>query len=86
MRSDGDKIFSNWLIKLGDGRLKNIDDAIEIPSELVIKDSLIDFIYGKNISVKEVKSLYNCAVLCPKNDTTMEMNEEIINRLEGESS
>jgi hypothetical protein len=55
LRSNGDKVFSNWLIKLGNGRLKNVNEAIEIPSELVTKDSLIDFIYGKNISVKEVK-------------------------------
>ncbi len=54
MCSDGDKVFSNWLIKLGDVRLKNVDEDIEIPSELVIKDSLIDFICGKIISVKEV--------------------------------
>jgi hypothetical protein len=85
MRSDRDKVFSNWLIKLGDGKLKNVDDTIEIPSELVIKDSLIDFIYGKSISVDDVKSLSNCAILCPKNDASMEINEEIINRLEGES-
>ncbi len=56
LRSNGDKVFSNWLIKLGNGRLKNVNEAIEIPSELVTQDSLIDFIYGKNISVKEVKS------------------------------
>ncbi len=81
MRSDGDKVFSNWLNKLGDGRLKNVDEVIEITPELVIKDSLIDFIYGKNISVKEVKSLSNYAILCPKNDAKMETNEEITNRL-----
>jgi hypothetical protein len=85
MRSDSDKVFSNWLIKLGDGRLKNINEAIQIPSELVIEDSLIDFIYGKNISIKDVRSLSNSAILCPKNDATSEMNDEIIKRLEGES-
>jgi hypothetical protein len=85
MRSDGDKIFSNWLIKLGDGKLRNEEEAVEIPSELVIKDSLINFIYGKNISIRDVVSLSNRAILCPKNDTTSEMNNEIINRLEGES-
>jgi hypothetical protein len=83
--SAGNQGFSDWLIKLGDGKLKNVDEVIEIPSKFVTENSLIDFVYGKNITVKDVVSLSDRAILCPKNDATLAMNEEIINRLEGES-
>jgi hypothetical protein len=81
----GNKDFSDWLIRLGDGRLKSIDEVIEIPSKFVIEDSLIDFVYGKNFTVEDVTLLTDRAISCPKNDAAMEMNEQIINRLEGES-
>jgi hypothetical protein len=83
--SDGNKEFSEWLIKLGDGNLESIDNEIEIPSEFIIESSLIDFIYGKTISIKDVEAMSDRAILCPKNDATLEINNEIIERLEGVS-
>jgi hypothetical protein len=35
--------------------------------------------------MKDIRSLSNSAILCPKNDATSEMNVEIIKRLEGDS-
>jgi hypothetical protein len=51
----------------------------------MIEDSLVDFVYGKNFTFKNVISLSDREILCPKNDTTMEVNEEVINRPERES-
>jgi hypothetical protein len=57
----GNKDFSDWLIRL-DWKLKNIDAAIEIPSKFVIEDSLIDFVFGKNFTLEDVKSLSDRAI------------------------
>jgi ATP-dependent DNA helicase PIF1 len=81
----GNKDFLDWLIRLRDGRLNNEGETVVIPSKFVIENSLIDFIYGKHFTFKDVISLSDRAILCPKNDSTMKMNDEIINRLEGES-
>jgi hypothetical protein len=59
------KEFSEWLMKLGDGNLESIDNAIEIPSEFIIESSLIDFIYVKIISVTDVESMFDRGILCP---------------------
>jgi hypothetical protein len=59
------KEFSEWLMKLGDGNLESIDNAIEIPSKFTIESSLIDFIYVKVISVKDVESMFDRGILCP---------------------
>jgi hypothetical protein len=81
----GNRDFSDWLIRLGDEKLKNFDEPIEIPSKFMIEDSLVDFVYGKNFTFKEVISLSDREILCLKSDTTVEVNEEIINRLEEKS-
>jgi len=86
--SDGSKEFNEWLIKLGDGKLphhKIVDGAIEIPPEFIIEDSVIDFIYGQQFSAQDVECLSDRAILCPKNDSTSEINDEIVERLEGVS-
>jgi hypothetical protein len=73
--------------KLGDGKLphhKKIEEAIEIPSDFIIKNSIVDFVFGKRISSKDIESFSDRAILCPKNDATNEINDQIVERLEGQ--
>src|SRR5208282_5791702 len=81
MRTSGlNKEFNEWLIKLGDGKLphhKKIEGAIEIPSDFIIKNSIVDFVFGKRISLKDIESFSDRAILCPKNDATNEINDQI---------
>ncbi len=85
---DGNKEFNEWLIKLGDGTLphhKIIDGAIEIPPEFIVEGQVIDYIYGHQFSAKDVESLSDRAILCPKNNATYEINDKIVGRLVGVS-
>lgn len=78
--------FSKWLLQLGDGLLQNDSglsrDVIEIPTSCVVKGSIVDEIFG----CKECSSedLADKAILCPKNDEALKLNEEILSRFPGQ--
>jgi hypothetical protein len=76
MRTGKDeKEFAQWLLSLGDGLLKSDydDDTIEIPSECLSNGNLIQEIYDQ-----DGFELKDKCILCPKNEDTLELNEEIL--------
>jgi ATP-dependent DNA helicase PIF1 len=97
MRTDPDETaFANWLLKLGNGTLKNNcgldDDIIEISPECVVNTEpsvssitqLIDEVFGKNLADLSPEDLSKRAILCPKNEESLLINEDMINRIPGE--
>ena len=84
MRARNDqKEFAEWLLKLGNGTLKSscsnvVPGTIDIPERCVVQGNIIDTIY-QDLS----KDVSKCAILTPKNDTTLELNNEILERLPG---
>ena len=52
MRTEpGEKEFSQWLIKLGNGELPtNENDEIELPTACISGGNLADEVFGKHIS------------------------------------
>jgi len=78
--------FSNWLLKLGDGTLHNENgfdqDIIEVPQEHNCED-VVTAVFGDSISINEVESFSNKAILCPKNTEVDELNDRIMNILDG---
>ena len=90
MRAQRDqKEFSEWLLSLGEGRLpilKEIsDNAIALPQQCVLDDNIIDNVYGKIIAPEHLESIQNKAILCPKNEEALQLNEEVLTRLAGET-
>ena len=72
--------FSKWLLKLGNGILQSssvISDMIDIPDECLASDLIEelfpDFTTDRKMSV----------ILTPKNDSSLKMNDKILERLPG---
>ena len=90
MRTEGQSVdHDNWLIKLGNGELSNddeLDDSIiEVPSEFIEHGDIIDAIFGESITVDDVSSYSDRAILTPKNDDVHELNAKVLARLDGET-
>nr|KAF6387657.1 hypothetical protein mMyoMyo1_008120 [Myotis myotis] len=87
MRSE-DFAYSEWLLKLGDGKLDSSfhlrTDIIEIPHEMICSGSIIKATFGNSISIDNIKKISKHAILCPKNEHVQNLNEEILDILDGE--
>ena len=79
--TDNDDSFAQWLLDVGDGILSP-NDKIVIPPEH-LSDNLVDDIYGKHISLTE--DLSNRCILTPRNDYSLQINEDVLNRLDGDT-
>lgn len=79
--------YSDFLIKVGNGELLNSDglpeDIIEIPQDLLCSDDLVKQIFGDKLTVADVALFAQKAILSPKNDSVDEINERILDILEG---
>ena len=74
-----------WLLDVGDGKL-NKNYEVGIPQDLDCEtDNVEDLIYPPGFDFFDTDTLAQRAILCPKNNTSLEMNERILNRLPGES-
>ncbi|KMQ95402.1 atp-dependent dna helicase pif1-like protein [Lasius niger] len=88
MRTGDEKEFANWLMQLGDGKLCNTDglhlDTIQIPEDFISKESIINEIFGDRITKEQIRENSDRAILCPKNEDTFKINDEILRLMEGE--
>uniref|UniRef100_A0A0D2ZZL7 ATP-dependent DNA helicase n=1 Tax=Brassica oleracea var. oleracea TaxID=109376 RepID=A0A0D2ZZL7_BRAOL len=90
------KEFSEWILKVGDGKLAEPNDGaaeIEIPSEFLITDSndpieaISRAVYGDHNSLqenKEAKFFQERAILCPTNEDVNVINDYMLDKLHGE--
>ncbi|XP_056848336.1 uncharacterized protein LOC130511115 [Raphanus sativus] len=88
--------FSDWILKIGDGKLSEPNDGeaeIDIPSEFLISDSkdpieaISTAVYGDTASLhekKEAKFFQERAILCPTNEDVNIINDYMLDRLDGE--
>ena len=78
-----EKEFAQWLLELGNGTLKSsyVDelDMIDVPEECSTKD-IVKSIFP-DFSTDRTSSV----ILTPKNDTSLKLNEEILDKLDGVS-
>ena len=76
------------MLKLGDGLLhteKELgEDMIEIPSDLICTGSIVTEIFGSTITADLAKSISGRAILCLKNEDDARLNDEVLDRLEGD--
>ncbi|GBM13249.1 hypothetical protein AVEN_126823-1 [Araneus ventricosus] len=55
------------------------EDIVEIPEECVVRDSIVDEIFGS--SVTDMENLSEKAILCPKNEDSLKINEQVLKKL-----
>ncbi|XP_035713810.1 uncharacterized protein LOC118438127 [Folsomia candida] len=83
-----DKEYSDWLIKLGNGELTNIDglhdSLIEIPEAMLASENIIKDIFGDSLTLENVEQFSKMAILCPTNAEVDKINEQVLNILQGE--
>ncbi|XP_026459792.1 uncharacterized protein LOC113360500 [Papaver somniferum] len=93
MRSRLDPIFSEFLIRIGDGTEPYVvDNMVKLPDDIVMKwegeksvEKLIDEVFpelGKNASDKSYMS--QRALITPKNDIVEKLNQKVINIFPGD--
>lgn len=86
MRSAGQEEHNTWLLNVGEGTLPSIPglpiDSIEIP-EHMIEENIIEAIYSEALASMQVEELANRVILAPTNKKTLEINTNIISRIEG---
>ncbi|CAF2984367.1 unnamed protein product [Rotaria socialis] len=76
--------FLEWLIKLGNGELPaNENDEIDLPTGCISDGNLADEIFGKHISLEDIPNLCDRVILCPKNEHSLIVNEQVLQRLPG---
>ncbi len=80
--TDNDTNFAQWLLDVGDAKLST-NNRIVIPFEL-LSDNLIDNIYGKYLTAN-YNIFNNRCILTPRNNTLLDVNEDVFNRLEGDA-
>uniref|UniRef100_UPI00358E1883 ATP-dependent DNA helicase PIF1-like n=1 Tax=Myxine glutinosa TaxID=7769 RepID=UPI00358E1883 len=89
MRANDDEEFSKWLLSVGNGTVETIPDSdlIRLPDRICVEDniSLAEAVFG---NLNEIHSNYDAlaqrAVLCPKNESTFVINDEILDAFPGE--
>ena len=83
MRTGGaESQFTEFLLKVGDGRLQNDvgldEDIIEIPQNMVETGDLIQTIFGEAIDPETVHTLAQSVILTSKNDDALKLNERVL--------
>ena len=88
VRADpNEREFKNWLMDIGDGKSRIYDghNLIKLPDQVVCRGNIIDDVFGPGtINLNEQNRLNN-AILCPTNKDSLEINEIILERIEGEN-
>ena len=87
--SDDDINFKEWLLNIGKGKPSNSyeeeNELIHIPHEIMTKEEdIITEIYGNQIKIND-KNLNDKIILAPKNNDVININNEILNRMEGDT-
>lgn len=85
--SNDESDFKKWLLKVGDGifsgNFEITNEVIKLPKEFLSTGDIITEVFGEKISPND-NEIHKKVILCPKNYDVMEINNEILSRLEGE--
>lgn len=85
--------FAKWLLDVGEGKVGGLNDGetmIDIPDDLLIKDSfdpigsLIDFVYPSILQNANNRNFFQeRAILAPKNEVVQEINDRLLSLFPG---
>ena len=91
MRADaGERRFCEWLLALGDGRLPppaagRGEHPIQLPDDVVERAELVDAVFPEEALQAAPDQLRNRAILCPRNDESLAVNDTVLDRLPGDT-
>jgi hypothetical protein len=81
-----EQAFSEWLMSVGNGSINDNDDLIRLPDQCVITGSIIDHVYPLDEPLDNVDLIKSKCILCPTNEDTFELNDQVLDRLKGPHS
>lgn len=87
MRANADEVeFKEWSLRLGNGKEATIDNdsLIRLPDQVVCQQNIIHDTFGEGIIRVEDLINLNVAILTPTNKDSLEINDLIVRRVEGE--
>lgn len=82
MRANDDTNFATWLLQLGNGQLPVIPgtvNMIQIPDKYLTNMPIEDYVFPKEMTVKNLSEYSNRVILCPKNEDCLKLNDNILN-------
>lgn len=87
MRSEGQTMYNEWLLKVGNGNLEPTpgiidNNTIHIPIQMIETHDLITSIFN-NIQEMTAEELSRRVIVAPTNSQTLEMNQKIISMISG---
>jgi hypothetical protein len=85
MRASNDTIFSEWLIKVGDGDIPELGEkktqySVNISFNLISEDIVTD-VFGESFTAAQSETFSKRAILSPRNDDVCVINEKVLNKL-----
>jgi hypothetical protein len=86
--SDKDIEFKSWLLNVGDGKfsteIEKDNEIIKIPKENLSNNNIIEEIFGNSINPNN-PDYYESIILSLRNTDVIDINNEILNKMKGES-
>ena len=83
--------FADWLLKLGNGELNVANDNVDLSgysAGCLTTSSLVTELFGNKVSVpsddETARKLAAKVILCPRNDDTFLVNNEVVQLIDGE--
>lgn len=89
MRSEGQQAHNDWLLQVGEGTVPRVErfsdpDLMEIPPSMIVSGNLIDIIFGNNLNGMSDEELSRRVILVSTNAQALDINREIVRRLNGD--
>ena len=84
----GEDEFAHWVLKLSNGELpsfpRKLASSVELPSNFITLDNLVDEIYGVSFDANDVLQLTKKVILSPLNDHVDKLNQDVLGKIRGE--
>ncbi|XP_043479916.1 uncharacterized protein LOC122509746 [Leptopilina heterotoma] len=78
--------FTDFLLKVGNGELNDINDNIELPEKIIQEGNvdIVDDVYGDLIRENRYQEIAKCAILAPRNVDVDEINKRVVQLLKSD--
>ena len=86
MRANSEEVeFAEWLLQVGNGVANDDQQNVQVPDSQIVRSDMAVEIFGETILSSELNSLHSKIILCSTNDKVHELNNQVIQKLSGES-
>jgi ATP-dependent DNA helicase PIF1 len=88
MRSEGENQHNQWLLDIGVGNLPTVEgapeNAVRIPSDMIAQNDIVSEIFGTSPHQLSIDELSKRVVLSTTNKEVLQINRNIIEKIDGE--